>query len=244
MSSYRGGYFGPEREEIENALANGSLHGVISTSALELGIDIGGLDACILCGYPGTVMQTKQRAGRAGRGFKESIVILVASPNALDQYYIRHPREFFGKVSEEAILNPENPYILAGHILCAASEIPISEKDKVFFGDKTQEVIEVIASNGLIVEMDNKYRSIDRYPHKEVFIRGVDWSTDYALYDVTNGKKKEIEKRTERSFVFREAFVDAVYLHRGTSYMVSEIDHEKREVYMEKTITNYYTKAL
>jgi DEAD/DEAH box helicase domain-containing protein len=125
ICSYRSGYFDREREEIEKKMNSGELRGVVSTNALELGIDIGRLDACILDGYPGTVMNARQQAGRAGRSGKESIVVLVAGTNALDQYYMRYPVDFFSRSSENAVLNPKNPYILAGHLLCAAKEIPL-----------------------------------------------------------------------------------------------------------------------
>ena len=104
---------------------SGELRSVVSTNALEFGIDIGRLDACILDSYPGTVISARQQAGRAGRSGKESIVVLVAGTNALDQYYMGNPANFFSRSSENAVLNPKNPYILAGHVLCAAKEIPL-----------------------------------------------------------------------------------------------------------------------
>ena len=150
ICSYRSGYFDREREDIEKKMNSGELRGVISTNALELGIDIGGLDACILDGYPGTVMSARQQAGRAGRGENESLVVLVAGTNALDQYYMRNPADFFERNSENAVLNPKNPYILAGHLLCAAKEIPLRASDENYFGKGYSRVVELLETEGLL----------------------------------------------------------------------------------------------
>jgi len=242
ISPYRAGYFGKEREEIEKKLSDGSIRGVISTNALELGIDIGGLDACIIDGYPGTIMNTKQQAGRAGRGNQESIVALVASSNALDQYYMRYPKEFFERNCEEAVLNVSNPYIQAGHVLCAAKEIPLTGKDEIYFGSGLGRIIELLEGEGLLTGGESK-SAVDPSPHGQVSIRGIDKDA-YSIFALNGGRRVPIEKDIEKALVFKEAFEGAIYLHMGTPYHVSKLDHEKKEIHVEETKAEYYTKAL
>jgi DEAD/DEAH box helicase domain-containing protein len=239
---YRAGYFGKEREEIEKKLSDGTLRGIISTNALELGIDIGGLDACIIDGYPGTVMSTRQQAGRAGRGNQESVVALVAGSNALDQYYMRYPKEFFERNCEEAVLNVSNPYIQAGHVLCAANEIPITGEDEKYFGKGLTRIIEALESEGLLTGGNSK-TSVDPNPHGQVSIRGIDTDA-YSIFSLNGGRRIPIEKDIEKALAFKEAFEGAVYLHMGTPYHVSKLDHEKKEIHVEETKAEYYTKAL
>lgn len=242
ICSYRSGYFDREREEIEKKMNSGELRGVISTNALELGIDIGGLDACILDGYPGTVMSTRQQAGRAGRSGKESLVILVAGTNALDQYYMRNPADFFARSSENAVLNPKNPYILAGHLLCAAKEIPLRASDENFFGKGYPRVVELLEAEGLLAGDNLKY-STDPFPYKHVSLRGIDNNT-YSLLAFERQKRFPIEKDIEETLAFRECHQGAVYTHRGESYYISRIDHEKKEIHAVKTHDTYYTKPM
>ncbi len=242
ISPYRAGYFGKEREEIEKKLSDGSIRGVISTNALELGIDIGGLDACIIDGYPGTIMNTRQQAGRAGRGNGESIVALVASSNALDQYYMRYPKEFFERNCEEAVLNVSNPYIQAGHVLCAAKEVPLTSKDEKYFGGGLARIIELLEGEGLLTGGNSK-SAVDPNPHAQVSIRGIDRDA-YSIFAFNGGRRVPIEKDIEKALAFKEAFEGAVYLHMGTPYHVSKLDHEKKEIHVEETKAEYYTKAL
>jgi len=242
ICSYRSGYFDREREEIEKKMNSGELRGVISTNALELGIDIGGLDACILDGYPGTVMSARQQAGRAGRSGNESLVVLVAGTNALDQYYMRNPVDFFERSSENAVLNPKNPYILAGHLLCAAKEIPLRASDEKYFGKVYPRVVELLEAEGLLTGDDLKY-STDPFPYKHVSLRGIDNNT-YSLLAFEREKSFPIEKDIEETLVFRECHPGAVYMHRGEPYYINRIDHEKKEIHAVKTHDNYYTKPM
>jgi DEAD/DEAH box helicase domain-containing protein len=242
ICSYRSGYFDKEREEIEKKMNSGELRGVISTNALELGIDIGGLDACILDGYPGTVMSARQQAGRAGRNGNESLVVLVAGTNALDQYYMRNPAEFFAKSSENTVLNPRNPYILAGHLLCAAKEIPLRESDEKYFGKGYPRVVELLEAEGLLLGDELKY-STDPFPYKHVSLRGIDNNT-YSLLAFEGEKSFFIEKDIEETLAFRECHPGAVYMHRGESYYINRIDYEKKEIHAEKTHDSYYTKPI
>ncbi len=264
ISPYRAGYFGKEREGIEKKLSDGTLRGVISTNALELGIDIGGLDACIIDKYPGTIMNTRQQAGRAGRGDRESVVVLVAGSNALDQYYMQYPEEFFGMNSEEAVLNVSNPYIQAGHILCAAKEIPLTEEDEKYFGSGLTRTIDMLEAEMLLTGNESKssvdpnvhtpipteppYRdesksAVAPNPHMQVSIRGIGQDT-YSIFTFSGRKRIPIEKDLEKSMAFKEAFEGAIYLHIGTPYHVTKMDHEKKEIHVEETKAEYYTKAL
>ena len=241
ISSYRGGYFNEEREEIEKKLSEGIVRGVFSTNALELGIDIGGLDACIIDRYPGTVMSTKQQAGRAGRGDTESIVVLVAGLNALDQYYMQHPNEFFEKNSEEAVLNVSNLLIQAGHILCAAKEVPLTENDEKYFGKGYTRIVELLEEEGVLRD-DGK--PISSYPHMDVSIRGIDKNT-YSMVTSRGGHNKQIEKDLEKSMAYREGFEGAIYLHMGTPYLVNKLDHGKKEIHVQEARKlDYFTRAI
>jgi len=156
---------------LKKKLSEGVIRGVISTNALELGVDIGGLDACVIDRYPGTIMSTKQQAGRAGRGTTESIVMLVAGSNALDQYYMQYPKEFFKSNSEEAVLNVSNLSIQAGHILCAAKEMPLTENDSKYFGNWYSKIVKLLEGEGLL-EKDNYKPITSSSPHMEVSIKG------------------------------------------------------------------------
>ena len=244
ICSYRSGYFDREREDIEKKMNSGELRGVISTNALELGIDIGGLDACILDGYPGTVMSARQQAGRAGRGENESLVVLVAGTNALDQYYMRNPADFFERNSENAVLNPKNPYILAGHLLCAAKEIPLKESDEKYFGKGYSRVVELLENEGLLADRGRALKyCTDPFPYKHVSLRGIDNNT-YSLLAFEGEKSFFIEKEIEENLAFRECHPGAVYMHRGESYYINKIDYEKKEIHALKTHDSYYTKPM
>ncbi|MDD1682239.1 MAG: DEAD/DEAH box helicase, partial [Methanoregula sp.] len=150
ISAYRAGYLPEERRAIEHQLKKGVMKGIVSTNALELGIDIGSLDAVIISGYPGTMMSTRQQAGRAGRNGTESLTVLVAMANPLDQYFMNHPDRFFSRSHEQAIVDIRNPYIVSGHLLCAAAELPVNEvTDTVFFGESLPILLADLATHDL-----------------------------------------------------------------------------------------------
>ncbi|MDL5503489.1 MAG: ATP-dependent helicase, partial [Candidatus Methanoperedens sp.] len=186
---------------------------------------------------PGTIMSTRQQAGRAGRGKGESIVALVASSNALDQYYMRYPKEFFERNCEEAVLNVSNTYIQAGHVLCAAKEIPIIGADEKYFGSGLARIIELLESEGLLTGGDSK-SAVDPNPHGQVSIRGIDRDA-YSIFALNGGKRIPIEKDIEKALAFKEAFEGAIYLHMGTPYHVNKLDHEKKEIHVEETKAEY-----
>ncbi|WP_445475606.1 DEAD/DEAH box helicase [Methanococcoides methylutens] len=239
ISPYRGGYHGNEREAIEKGLSNGNIAGVISTTALELGIDIGGLDACIMDGFPGTIMSARQQSGRAGRGSQESVVALVADSNALDQYYMRNPTDLFKKECEEAVINVSNRYIQAGHLLCAARELALRPEDEKYFGSDFAEIVEVLEEEGLL-EGESEKLCTDGKAHMRVSIRGIE-GDGYTIFE--KGSRTPLEKDIGRLRAYREAFKGAVYINKGTPYSVTELDHEKQIIRVEKAKDGYYTRS-
>lgn len=226
ISSYRAGFLPEERREIERRLFSGELKGVISTSALELGVDIGGLDVCILVGYPGTIASTWQRSGRAGRGGRDSLVILVALKDALDQYFIRNPEDFFRRSVEAAVLDEENKSILKSHLLCAASELNLKGTDEVFDTKKFTPVLNELEDEEKLrhwAKGDIWYPR-KRFPHRDISIREA--GEPYTI--VTAEKKLLGESSSTR--VLRELHPGAIYLHRGMQWRVVKLDMARREV--------------
>ena len=242
ISSYRSGYLPEERREIERRLADDSLDAVISTSALELGIDIGGLDACILVGYPGTVSSTLQRGGRVGRAERDSIVALIAQADALDQYFMRHPEDFFSRGPESAILDPENEYVQALHLICAAAEIPIRHGEKFIDSARKAKVLEELRSSGRLLEdmKREKLFSSRAKPHREVSLREAGES--FSIID-TSGVKAAVIGSIGGSRALAECHQGAIYLHRSRQYLVTRLDLEKHKIYVEPNRDPYYTQV-
>lgn len=242
ICSYRGGYFRNEREEIENKLSKGTIRGVVSTNALELGIDIGGLDACILEGYPGTIMSTRQRAGRAGRKNQDSIVVLVASPDPLDQYYMKYPNEFFSKSSETAVIDYSNPYIQEVHMLCAALEKPLTEKDKIHFGSEYKNLVTKLEQKGLLESGKVNQKLGSTYKtYKNVSLRNTS-NEGYSILKIIGKQSVSIGEDLDRSQAYREAYEGAIYIHQGTRFVVTKLNHETKQIHIEETNADYYTQ--
>jgi DEAD/DEAH box helicase domain-containing protein len=240
ISPYRAGFLPKERREIEQRLFNGDLAGVISTSALELGVDIGGLDACILVGYPGSVSSTWQRAGRVGRHGRESAIFMVGIQDALDQYFMRSPATFFEKSHEAAVIDPENRNILKRHLPCAAAELYLRHDDTVYDMTKLRPVVDESVAEGLL----NPGRTGDiwfsrrKMPQIEVGIRAV--GEPFAVVDDSGKSIGELSGYR----VLREAFPGAIYLHRGRQYRVVGLDPDRKKVICRETDVLYYTQAL
>ena len=167
---------------------------------------------------------------------------MIAGTNALDQYYMRNPADFFARSSENAVLNPKNSYILAGHLLCAAKEIPLKASDEKYFGKRYPRVVELLKAECLLAGNELKY-STDPFPYKHVSLRGIDHNT-YSLLAFEGEKSFPIEKDIEETLAFRECYPSAVYMHRGEPYYVKMIDHEKKEIHAVKTHDTYYTKPM
>ena len=239
IAAYRAGYLPEERREIENRLKSGSLAGVVSTNALELGIDIGSLDGVILAGYPGTMMATWQQAGRAGRNGGESVAFLVASANPLDQYFMRHPDLFFSSPHESAIVDLENPYILSGQLLCAAAELPLGRGDVQYFGPGFPGIADALKAEHLVAETPRGLVfSGSRRPHELVGLSGI--SRD-SFRVVTNGRTLET---MDRGQAFREAHQGAVLLHQGEQYLVDSLDLSHGIIRVSLSEVDYYTRPL
>ncbi len=240
LSSYRSGFLPEERREIEAKLTSGELLGVVSTSALELGIDIGDLDICILVGYPGTVMQTWQRGGRVGRRLRDSLIILVGHEDALDQYFMRNPKDFFSREVEKAVLNPANRVIARQHLICAAAERHIRLGDPLVAAEPIRQILdEMIQAGELLAGVDGETVYTDRkYPHRGVNLRGS--GKPFAIRDPDGEQLGEIDG----SRVCKECHPGAVYLHRGRSWVVSDLDFEARQVSAVAKEPHYYTRPL
>ncbi len=240
ISSYRSGFLPEERRQIEQSLFAGELTGVISTSALELGIDIGGLDVCILVGYPGTISSTWQRAGRVGRGSKDSLVIMIAMEDALDQYFMRYPKEFFSASVEAAVTDPLNEPILKAHLPCAVRELPLREDESVYNMEEIKETLTELDRERKIRywEKGNMYYPTKGTPHREVNLRGAG-----EPYNILAGG--QIIATTNSGRVLKELYPGAVYMHRGSSYKVVELHMGEKIVRcVQKSDLNYYTTPI
>jgi len=240
ICAYRAGFLPEERRIIEKKLASGEFLAVVSTSALELGIDIGDLDLCILVGYPGTIMSTWQRAGRVGRNGKASAMILIAHENALDQYFINHPYAFFNMPPEKAIINPDNPIILKQHLACAAAELSLKQGEPFLEDAQIQKAITALEYQGKLLRSREGgiWYSARKSPHREVSLRGTGNTIPIFLED-TQKNIGDIDKH--RSYF--ETHEGAVYLHGGKSYTITRFDHEKGVVEARQRDLSYYTRA-
>ena len=238
---YRAGFLPSERRRIEKDLVSGKLMGVVSTSALELGIDIGLLDVCILVGYPGTIMKTWQRGGRVGRSGRESLVIMVAKPDALDQYFVKHPEDIFERSFEAAVLDPENSIITEAHIPCAASEIPVSKNDVCFWGKNFYDRIHNLEKKNLLLRsadgLDEWYPSSLR-PHLGVNIR-----PSGEIFTVFETETGQAIGTVSGNRVFKECHEGAIYLHNGERYTVNKLFIEKRDIVVNKIKSEYFTRV-
>jgi DEAD/DEAH box helicase domain-containing protein len=240
IEPYRAGYTPAQRHEIERKLTTGELLGVVSTDALELGIDVGELDAAVCVTFPGTVASLRQmwgRAGRRGRG----LAVYVAGEDALDQFFCRHPTEFLRKPVEAAILDPESPEILAEHLLCAAHEAPLTPGDQEYFGPTTGELAAELADHGLLRERATGFvpRRADDYPAARVGLRSAS-PDSFILFDGTSG---EVLGTIEASRAYATVHEGAIYLHLGRSYLVAELDLRARRAMLEPFSGDYYTQA-
>lgn len=242
ISSYRSGYLPSERREIENALAEDRLDAVISTSALEMGIDIGGLDACILVGYPGTVAGTWQRGGRVGRSGRESAIVLIAQQDALDQYFMRHPEDFFQRSCERALVDPDNEFVLADHLECAAAELPLEREEPFLDTENTAKVLEDLKVRGRLLEdMSGRLVASRLRPHADVNLRMTGES--FSIID-TSGEHPVTVGTVGGGRALAECHPGAVYLHRARQYVVRELDLKKRNVLVGPSNDPYYTQVM
>ena len=240
VSSYRAGFLPEERREIEAKLFSDELQGVIATSALEMGIDVGGLDVCLLVGYPGTVINTWQRGGRVGRGTMEYLIILIAQQDALDQYFMRNPTDFFQRGYERAVLDPDNPEIVKQHLVCAASESPLNVDDQVFNVKEHIDILHQLSLDGqLQPDEENKtWYSSRKRPHRLVDIRSA--GEGFTIFEDSTNR---VIGKVSGGRVFTECHKGAIYLHKGSQYAISRFDLDKKNIYAIKRNESYYTRA-
>ncbi|NIO06077.1 MAG: DUF1998 domain-containing protein, partial [Proteobacteria bacterium] len=242
VSSYRAGFLAEERRKIELGLATGTVSGVISTSALEMGIDIGGLDACILVGYPGTIINTWQRSGRVGRGDRESVIVLIGQHDALDQYFMRNPQDFFDRSFEAAVVDPDNPEVVDAHLPCAAAELPLRKADDAYAASGILMArAPLLESRGELLRSATaeEWYAARRHPEREVDIRSVG-----PGYMILQEDGKELVGTSDGVRIFRECHPGAVYLHRGQQYLVTSLDLKRRTAFVKPTTARYHTRAL
>ena len=241
VRAYRGGYLPSERREIERQLFSGELMGVTSTNALELGIDIGSLDACIMVGYPGSIASAWQQAGRAGRKQSESLAVLIASENPIDQYLMRRPEYFFAQPHERAVIDPHNPYILYGHVRCATQELPVTGADVEHFGEYLGGMMQILAESQEAQEIGGKwYWRGKSYPAGDVNLRAMD-DRNYVIHN--SDTQKAIGEMDEFS-AFNLLHTEAIYIHDGETYFVDRLDLRERVAYVRKVTLDYFTMSV
>ncbi len=241
IRGYRGGYLPSVRREIERGLRAGRVLGVISTNALELGIDIGALELAILSGYPGTIASTWQQAGRAGRRQGESAVILVGRSDPLDQFLMQNPEFFFDASPEHARINPDNLSILLSHLKCACFEIPMA-LDETFGEASVTELLEYLAENGVLYQAAGQFHWSDQtYPADGISLRSAS-PENFVVMNIEDNDRvlAEVDWHSAPSTVYE----DAIYLIEGTSYHVSRLDYDQRRVYVKPVDVDYYTDAI
>ncbi len=237
---YRAGYLVDERHAIHKELADGSLRGVVTTNALELGIDIGHLDVSILDGFPGSVASFWQQAGRAGRGEGSALTVLILRQDALDQYFAAHPDWLFDRPVEHALVNPSNPYILPGHLLCAAHERPLSSDEIDLFGPAARLTVQDLVREGRLSELTGTYRPRGREnPAYQMSLRQA--GDRLTIIDAT---RNTVVEETDMAHAIAECYPGAIYFSRGTMYIVRDQDLVRGVIRVERCAVDYYTEAL
>jgi len=241
ISPYRAGYLPEDRRRIEHQFFDGELLGLVATTALELGINIGDLEATVLTGYPGSIASAWQQAGRSGRSAHSSLSFLIAQENPLDQYLMRNPDFFFSKNFDNAIINPGNPYILKPHLLCAAWEKPLEDKDKEFFGESSTMLTE-LEQEGRLRKRHERWHPAPSisYPAQDINIR----ATSGQNYAVIDGREGCLLETVEASVAFFQVHPGAIYLHQGESYLITKLDLARHIAWAEPRSTDYYTQTM
>ena len=241
VRGYRGGYLPSERRAIERGLRDGSVRGVVSTNALELGIDIGALQAAVLVGYPGTVASTLQQMGRAGRRGELSVAFLVATSSPTDQYVIEHPDFVLGRPPEQGLVNPDNLHVLVGHLKCAAFELPFDRAER-FGTEDTPGVLSYLDEKGILHEADGRYHWSDRaFPAEAMSLRTAS-NDNVVIIDTTAGRTRvigEVDRFAAPVLVHEQA----IYLHESRQFQVERLDWENGKAYVSEVKVDHYTDA-
>jgi DEAD/DEAH box helicase domain-containing protein len=240
IRAYRAGYRPEERRAIEQGLFHERLLGVVSTSALELGIDVGGLDACVLVGYPGSIASTWQRGGRVGRAGQEALIILIALPDALDQYFMRHPRDFFARTPEAAVIDPGNRRILSDHLVAAAAELPLREADEAWYGPDLSDCIADLAAARRLVQSaeGSEWYARRRNPAREISIRSI--GEAFAILDPAGKTIGSLDAVR----AVHECHPGAIYLHQGSQHEILDLDLSQHKVRARPVSVDYYTQTI
>jgi len=240
IRGYRGGYLPRQRREIERGLRTGEIRGVVSTNALELGIDIGELQACVINGYPGSVASTLQQSGRAGRRRGSSITILVAGSNPLDQFLVRNPEFFFGLTPEEARIDPDNLLILLDQLKCAAYELPF-EAGETFGAESLEDMLEFLAQERVVPRAGNRWHWMAQaFPANNVSLRTAS-PENFVIIDVTEGHRVigEVDRFSAPTLIHEEA----IYIHEGVQYQVEKLDYPEKKAYVRQVNVDYFPDA-
>ncbi len=241
VRGYRGGYLPTQRRAIEKSLRAGEVVGVVSTNALELGIDIGSLSACVLVGYPGTIASTWQQAGRAGRRNDVSATFLVANSSPLCQFIVQHPEYFFERPPEYGLIHPDNLYILLSHIKCAAFELPFRDGE-TFGGNEITEILGFLEEGGMIRHVGQTYHwSDEEFPTTAVSLRSAS-NENFVIIDITTPQHRVIGEmdRFATPMLLHE---EAIYMHEGAQYQVEKLDWPEKKAYVRAVDVDYYTDA-
>jgi DEAD/DEAH box helicase domain-containing protein len=241
IAPYRASYLPEDRRRIERDLFEGNLLGITTTNAMELGVDVGNLDATIMNGYPGSIASSWQQAGRSGRRGERSLSVMVALNNPLDQYLMNHPETFFGKTNEAARISPSNPYVLKPHLLCAAYESPLTLDDTKYFGpDLLWYADELIEDEFMHSRLGRWHlRPEITYPSQQVNIR----SASSAFYTLVEESSGVILETVSEDTAFMQLHPGAIYLHQGEPYLITDLDLESHTAYATLTDAPYYTEV-
>jgi len=258
VEAYRGGLLPNERRQIEKGLRDGDIQGVVSTNALELGIDIGGLDASVVAGFPGSFNSFWQQSGRAGRRGGTSISVFIANVSPIDQFIMNDSEWFFRKSAEEAHIDPDNPYILTDHVKCACFELPFTDEELIMkdseygtlnenepsvYGENAHDALEYLEEAGIVRHSGGKWHWADRsYPAEGVSLRSAG-ADNVVIIDITDGRNVVIGEM-DRPSAKEMLFLNAVYIHRGRQYMSTMLDIENRKCHVREADVNYFTDGL
>jgi DEAD/DEAH box helicase domain-containing protein len=243
VRGYRGGYLPKVRREIEKGLRNGKVLGVVSTNALELGIDIGRLDACIIGGYPGTIASTWQQAGRAGRRSGLSLAVLIGRSLPLDQFIMENPDYFFQRSPEHGLINPDNLLILLSHIKCAAFELPFKDGES-FGGEDLREILEYLGEKGVVHHLEDRWHWMqDSYPADGISLRSVS-EENFVVVDTTESPQGKVIAEVDFAGAHTTLHEGAIYICESELYQVEKLDYENRKAFVRRSRAEYYTDAV
>ncbi|MEG0451200.1 MAG: DEAD/DEAH box helicase, partial [Lysinibacillus sp.] len=242
IRGYRGGYLPSERRIIEKGLRDGTIQTVVSTNALELGVDIGQLQVCIMTGYPGNIASAWQQAGRAGRRQDEALIIYVAQSTALDQYVVNNPLFLLGSDPEEARIYPENMIILMDHLKCAAFELPFSTVDT--YGEyEIQELLAYLAEEGVVFKTSSKWHWMnERFPAHDISLRSAS-QENVVIIDMSVAAQTKVIGEMDRHSAMTLLHEEAIYIHQGVQYQVEKLDWEEKKAFVREVDVDYYTDA-